>query len=78
LSLGKNADYLAWFRVAAGLRFLIDRYTVTCHFEPSAARRYELDLSFGVLLTNLSRQTGGSGFVASKSAVFDADFHAIE
>lgn len=53
-------------------------YTVTGHFEPSAARRNQLDVRIRIVLTNLSRQTGGSGFVASKGAVFDRDFHALE
>jgi hypothetical protein len=64
--------------VATCLRFLIDRDAVTDDLETSPAGRNELDIGVRVVPANLSRQTDGSGLVASKSAVFDGDFHAIE
>lgn len=76
--VGKKADYFPEFGVASCLRFLVNSDTITDDLETSPARRDELDVGLRVFLTNLSRQTGGSGLVASKGAVFDSDFHSVE
>jgi hypothetical protein len=77
-AVDEKAEYFPGLGVAAGLRFFIGRNAIAGDLETSSARRDELHFRLGVLLTNLSRQTGGSGFVASKGAVFDRDFHTVE
>ena len=76
LLLGEKRDNLARPRVASRLRLLIHRNAVPEHLESSAARRYQLDVRRRISVTNLSRQTGSSGLVASKGAVLDGDFHS--
>ena len=61
--------------VPSELRFLEKRHSVAQHFEPAASRRNQLDSGAGVPVSELSRQTGGSGLVVSERAVFDRDVH---
>ena len=61
--------------MASELRFFEDRITVAEHLESPFAGRNQLDLDAGIMIPELSRQTGGSGLVVSKSTVLDADFH---
>ena len=70
----KFSDF-ARFDVPAELRFLEYRFTVAEDFEPPAARRNQINFYAGIVVPELSRQTGGSGLVVSKSAVLDADLH---
>jgi hypothetical protein len=46
------------------------------NFEAPASRRNQFDLGGRPAILELSRQTGGSGLVVSKRAVFDCDSHA--
>ncbi len=71
----QQADDLARLCVASGFRLLIHRNPIAGYFKTSPPRGNQLDFSPGVLFSNLSRQTGGSRFVASKRTVFDRDFH---
>jgi hypothetical protein len=57
------------------LRFLEHGRVVHDNFESPAARRDQFDCGMRVFLSELSRQTGGSGLVVSKRAVFDRDIH---
>lgn len=61
--------------MSSELRFLEQRHAVTCHLEPALSGWNQLDPGVGVLVSELSRQTGGSGLVVSKRAVFDRDVH---
>ena len=61
--------------MAAELRFLEHRVSIAHDLEASAARRNQLDAGVRKRITNLCRQTDGSGFVASDGAVFDGDRH---
>ncbi len=76
LPIGHAAKDFPRLRVTPGLRLLVYRNAIANDLEASASRWKELDIGLRILPANLSRQTGGSGLVASKSAVFDADFHA--
>ena len=71
----ENLADLARFDVPAELRFLEYRLAVAEDFEPPVPRRNQINFYTGIVVPELSRQTGGSGLVVSKSAVFDADFH---
>jgi hypothetical protein len=75
--LRQEVGDLARLRVAAQLRFLINRNTVDCHLKSAAARRNHLDRRLGITLPQLSRQTGGSGLIVSNSAVLDPDRHRV-
>src|SRR5260221_1343158 len=68
---------LARSRVSSEPRLFENRHSIQHHFEPSAARWNQLDLRVRVPLLRLSRQTGGSWLIVSKSAVFDRDLHWI-
>src|SRR5688572_32547670 len=72
---GQQMENLAGLGVASKPRLLKDGLSVARHFEPPAARRYQLDLCRGKLLTNRGRQTDGPGFVVSYRAVFDGNAH---
>jgi hypothetical protein len=61
--------------VPVELRFLKDRDAIADDFEPSLAGRYQLNIRFRVVISELSRQTGGSGLIVSNRAVFDGDLH---
>jgi hypothetical protein len=61
--------------VAAELRFLEHRVSIAHDLEASATRRYQLDAGVGKRVTNLCRQTDGSGLVASNGAILDGDRH---
>jgi hypothetical protein len=74
-SLLQYGDYFAWFRVSSDLRLLEDGLAIADDFETPALRRNESDLRIGKAATNFRRQTGSARFVASNSAVFDADVH---
>src|SRR5437867_10294091 len=58
-------------------RLFENRHSIQYNFEASGARWNQLDLRVGIPLPHLSRQTGGSRLVVSKSAVFDRDLHWI-
>ena len=68
---------LARSRVPSESRFFKNRSFIHDDFEPSAAGWNQLDLRVRIPLPHLSRQTGGSWLVVSKSAVFDRDLHWI-
>ena len=68
---------LARSRVSAEPRLFEDRHSIQHHFEPSASRWNQLDLCVRIPLPRLSRQTGGSWLIVSKSTVFDGDLHWI-
>ena len=61
--------------VSLQLGLLENRDPVAQHLEPAASRRNQLDLDRRKPVPELSRQTGGSGLVVSKSAVLDRDVH---
>ena len=61
--------------MASEFRFLENRSAVDKDFETTAARGNQFDARIRIFLVELSRQTGGSGLVVSKSAVFDGDVH---
>jgi hypothetical protein len=52
-----------------------DRRIVRRDIEDAARGRYHLHLGIGKRLTQLSRQTGGSGLVVSDDAILDANPH---
>jgi hypothetical protein len=61
--------------VPAGFRLFEDGLAVPEHFEAPAFRRNHFDVHVGKMLRELSRQTGSSGLIVSKGAVFDSDSH---
>ena len=69
---------LARFSVAMELRFLKNRNAVYYNLKASTPRRYQLDVRGGPVISELSRQTGGSRLIVSKRAVFDRDFHKLD
>ena len=71
----EKLPYLTRFDVAAELRFFEDRIPVAENLESPFAGRNQVDLDAGIMIPELSRQTGGSGLIVSKSTVLDADFH---
>jgi hypothetical protein len=66
---------LARFDVSAELRFLEYRLAVAEDFEPAAPRWNQINFYTGIVVPELSRQTGGSGLIVSNDAVLDADSH---
>ena len=62
-------------RVPSKSRFFENRNFIHNDFKPSAAGWNLLDLRVRIPLPHLSRQTGGSWFIVSNSAVFDRDLH---
>jgi hypothetical protein len=46
-------------------------------FESSSAGRNHLEFGSRVKISELSRQTGGSGLVVSNCAIFDSDIHMV-
>ena len=52
-----------------------DQRFIRRDIEDAAGRRNHLHLGIGERLTQLSRQTGGSGLVVSDDAILDADPH---
>ena len=51
--------------------------SVDTHFKDTTGRLYQLDLSVGVAIAYLGRQTGGPWFVVSDDAEFDGDGHGV-
>jgi hypothetical protein len=74
---GEDRHDLAGARVPVELRLLEDRRAVAQDLEPSPAGWDQFYLCRREVVAYLGRQTGGPWFVVSKSAVFDADFHAV-
>jgi len=74
--LFQKPDDLTGLCVSVQLRFLENRLPIESDFETTPARWNQLDVPVGPSVPELSRQTGGSRLIVSKSAVFDADFHA--
>src|SRR5688500_8911035 len=72
---GQQVENLAGLGVTSKLGLLKDGLSVVHDFEPPTARRDQLDLCRGKLLTNRGRQTDGPGFVVSYCAVFDRNAH---
>lgn len=69
---------LAGFRMAMELRFLENRHPVYYNLKAPTPRRDQIDVRGGPLISELSRQTGGSRLIVSKHAVFDRDFHRLD
>src|SRR6476661_5576157 len=71
----QEGNNFAWLGMSAELGFLEDGLSIRDHFEAPTSRRDHLQFRLRKTLSNLCRQTGGTGFVVSDDAVFDADFH---
>jgi hypothetical protein len=71
----QKLDDLAADRVSPELRLLEDRPAVARDLESSTTGRLELDVGARKNRSELGRQTGGPGLVASNSAILDFDFH---
>jgi prepilin-type N-terminal cleavage/methylation domain-containing protein len=74
----EKLDDLARLSVSMQLRFLENRRAVGSDLEPPTARRNQLNLRARPPVSELSRQTGSSGLIVSKRAVFDRDFHELD
>lgn len=59
----------------AGLRFLVDRFSVRHYLEAPTLGWNQFDLRVGIILLELGGQTGRPGLVASISAVLDGEVH---
>jgi|SRR5687768_12278235 len=71
----EKPDNLTSCCVSLEARLFKDRNTVKHDLEPAVARRNHFDLSIWKPLLQLSRQTGGSGFVVSNRAILYRDPH---
>jgi hypothetical protein len=74
-SIAKQPYDFSRLRVALQLRLLEHRLPIAHDLEAAAARRNQLDLRLGKLVSNLGRQTDGPRFVVSNRAVLDRDLH---
>jgi hypothetical protein len=54
-----------------------DHFAIEADLEATAGGRDQLDIRVRMCFPNLGRQTGGPGFVVSKRAIFDGDFHEL-
>ncbi len=77
MSFPYELENLSGLGVPAKSRFFENRPAVDDDLESSALRRNQVYGGFRVTVPQLSRQTGGSGFVVSVGAVLDGDVHSL-
>ena len=71
----QKPQYFTLQCMSAKLRFLKNRNAIAHDLEPAPFGGPHLDLYVLIAIPDLSRQTGGSRLIVSKSAVLDRNLH---